>query len=112
MKAKDLQALLNILSDDNAPAAAPTLPETDHGLCIVVLDRGFVYIGHTSDDGRYVRIRNAHCIRRWGTTAGLGQLAREGKQSDTKLDAAGDVLAPFSELKHLIRCEAGKWKSL
>jgi hypothetical protein len=82
-----------------------------HGFNIVVLDRGFVYVGEVITDEKFVRITNARNIRRWGTERGLGQLALNGPQENTKLDNCGDICAPIGELKHLMRCEEEKWTS-
>lgn len=78
-------------------------------LKIAVLDRGFVYVGlcHT-EDGALV-ITHAQNIRRWGTTAGLGELAAKGPQANTKLDAAGTVRTHMSAVNHLIDCDAAAW---
>ena len=62
-------------------------------LAIVVLQRGWVVIGHLAIDGDDVTVSNASVIRRWGTTKGLGQIALEGLQSDTVLDPCGTVRA-------------------
>lgn len=61
---------------------------------IVVADRGWVYIGHAEKTEDGVVITGAHSIRRWGTSGGLGQLAKDGPQEATKLDAYGTVLVP------------------
>ncbi|MDX1941444.1 MAG: hypothetical protein SFU99_12880, partial [Saprospiraceae bacterium] len=53
---------------------------------IVVLQRGWVVIGRFSQIGCECFIKNGYVIRRWGTTNGLGELALEGKQSNTVLD--------------------------
>lgn len=74
------------------------------GQQIVVLDRGFVYVGTVFIDGDFMRIENAKCIRKWGTTKGLGQL-RNGPTSDTVMDDAGEVLAPMKSLIHFIECK-------
>lgn len=58
---------------------------------IVILQRGWVFIGRYSAQGENCTLENAYTIRAWGTTKGLGQLALEGKQSGTKLDKAGKV---------------------
>lgn len=60
-------------------------------LKIIVAQRGWVFIGRRSVDGDEVTLTDAKCIRRWGTTKGLGQLALEGPQENTKLDPAGTV---------------------
>lgn len=87
-----------------------TQKKIDHGLQIVVLDRGFVYVGDTKTDGDFVIILNAKNIRRWGTTKGLGELAREGKKQNTVLDNVGTVMAPYHSLQHMILCESSVWK--
>lgn len=58
---------------------------------IVILQRGWVFIGRYSEDGDQCFLDNAYLIRRWGTTNGLGELALEGKKANTKLDKAGRV---------------------
>ena len=70
---------------------------------IVVLDRGFVYVGNVTIRDGWVNIQNARNIRVWGTTKGLGEL-RNGPLKDTKLDDCGIVLAPLKSLIHLIPC--------
>ena len=79
------------------------------GFSIVVLDRGFVYVGDVTHDGEWCVIRDARNIRVWGTTKGLGQLAQEGPQSGTRLDVVGLVRAPARAVIHLIDTEASKW---
>lgn len=70
---------------------------------IVVLDRGFVYVGKVADEGENLRITNCRNIRRWGTTKGLGELV-EGPTKDTKLDVVGEVIAPKRAVIHQIVC--------
>lgn len=60
-------------------------------LRIVVAQRGFVYVGRFAKDGNDVTLTEARNVRRWGTDAGLGQLAAEGPRPNTKLDPAGTV---------------------
>jgi hypothetical protein len=81
-----------------------------HGLCIVVLDKGFVYVGELETDGKLMTLRKARNIRRWGTERGLGQLALEGPQDGTALDECGTVKALLAELKHWLVCEVSAWK--
>jgi hypothetical protein len=70
---------------------------------IVVLDRGFVYVGNVADEGECLRISNCRNIRRWGTTRGLGELV-DGPLPDTCLDQVGEVLAPKRAVIHQILC--------
>lgn len=75
---------------------------------IVVADRGFVFVGDSStDDAGNVTLGNASVIRRWGTTKGLGQLASEGKQSATVLDACGTVRVPSGSVVAVFNVAAG-----
>lgn len=76
---------------------------------IAVLDRGFVYVGQCALAFGVLTITQARCIRRWGSTAGLGQLAAKGPQPATTLDAAGTVHAPQSAVIHLIDCDPAAW---
>lgn len=73
------------------------------GTQIVVLDRGFVYVGKVSLNGETLTINNARNIRRWGTTKGLGELV-DGPTPNTKLDQVGKVIAPMRAVIHLIQC--------
>ena len=78
---------------------------------IVVLDRGFVYIGRVKVEGDFVVIRSAKNIRQWGTAKGLGELVN-GPLSATKLDDAGTVRAPLRALISLIDVEQAKWNAI
>lgn len=72
---------------DSIPAAATPVGSKR----IVVADRGWVFVGNCEDhDDGSVTITNCCNIRRWGTTAGLGQLVN-GPLPDTKYDAYGTV---------------------
>ena len=81
----------------------------DLGMQIVILDRGFVYIGEVSLDEEWVYIKNARNIRVWGTTKGLGQLV-SGPTNETKLDRAGDIRAPKRALIALMEVDEKSWK--
>jgi len=73
--------------------------EIKHLPSLVVLPSGFVYIGYASvhkDEG-LLSIDNCKNVRTWGTSKGLGQLAIEGKQSDTQLDDVGSLLTPYPQ---------------
>jgi len=79
------------------------------GFAIVVVDRGFAYVGNTEISGDWCVVTNARNIRKWGTTRGLGQLALEGPQKDTVLDAAGVVRIPMRAVISVLDTEAEKW---
>lgn len=79
---------------------------------IAVLDRGFVYVGLcTVEDGTLV-ITRARNVRRWGTSVGLGELAANGAQPQTRLDATCTVRAPMTSVMHLIDCDPAAWPDL
>lgn len=79
------------------------------GYAIVVLDRGFVYVGDVNISGDWCVISNARNVRYWGTKEGLGELARKGPLSETKLDTVGTVRAPMRAVISVIDTEASKW---
>ena len=102
-EAKQLAALFG-------SAAPTTIPSTtDYGVQIVVLDRGFVYVGRTRIEGDFVLIEDAKNIRIWGTTKGLGEL-RTGPTSKTEVDQVGRVRAPLRALISLIDTDGAAWK--
>ena len=78
---------------------------------IVVLDRGFVYVGRVEVAADFVTITQAKNIRYWGTSKGLGELVN-GPLSGTKLDSVGTVKAPLRALISLIDVEQKAWKLL
>lgn len=80
------------------------------GRCIVVADRGFVWTAEAARfDADWAYLTGAQAVRRWGTTAGLNQLANEGPQPATKLDAKADLQVPRKALIAVIPSEAEKW---
>ena len=74
------------------------------GQNIVVLDRGFVYVGDVTIDGDWLYITNAKNVRTWGTKNGLGEL-RNGPLESTKLDVVGELIAPMRALISLVPCK-------
>ena len=76
---------------------------------IVIAQRGWVFVGDVSLDGDDVTINQAQCIRRWGTTKGLGEIAANGPTKSTVLDDMGTVRLHVLSVVASIDCEAGKW---
>lgn len=76
---------------------------------IAVLALGFIYVGTCSLQDGVLVITGAQCVRRWGTSAGLGELAAKGPLATTKLDPAGTVRAPLASVVHLIDCAPEAW---
>lgn len=58
---------------------------------IVIAQRGWVFVGSVTRTENEVVIEDAAVVRRWGTTAGLGQLAAKGPTADTRLDPCPTV---------------------
>lgn len=75
---------------------------------IVVLDRGFVYVGRVTLDGDFVVIAGAKNIRKWGTSKGLGELV-SGPLANTVLDTVGTVRAPLRAVIHMVEVEQSNW---
>ena len=77
---------------------------------IVILQRGWVFVGRFSQEGSTCKLTDAYNIRTWGTTKGLGELASDGPTTNTKLDKVNDVT--FHELTTvaMLDCEDSVWK--
>jgi len=78
---------------------------------IVVLQRGWVFVGEFSQNGPQCTLTNGFNVRRWGTPGkGLGLLAQEGPQSETVLDPVPAVR--FHELTVVasLECKEEAWK--
>lgn len=82
----------------------------DGTIKIAILQRGWNVIGKYYEDGDEIVMKSAWVIRRWGTSAGLGELALKGKQSETVLDEAGTVR--FNKLTSIgfFDCDFEKWE--
>jgi hypothetical protein len=79
---------------------------------IVIAQRGWVFVGDVSRDGDDVTIANAQNVRRWGTTKGLGEIAKNGPTSTTVLDDFGTVRLHALAIVAALDCEASKWAAL
>lgn len=89
--------------------------ESDHfggGIKIIVLQRGWVIIGKYSQKGNIGKIDKGYVIRRWGTDAGIGQLAIEGKRSETVLDKIPSTKFHILTTIAMFDCSYDKWKGL
>lgn len=84
--------------------------ESKPALVIAVMDRGWVFVGRSMPAVKGLRLENAACIRRWGTTKGVGELALHGPQSSTVLDEAGTVIVPETAVICLIETSEEVWK--
>jgi hypothetical protein len=84
----------------------------DGDIKIVVLQRGWIYIGRFERNGNDCKLHNAYCIRIWGTTKGLPELVN-GATKDTKLDKCeGIVEFDWLTTVHTITCNKDAWSKL
>jgi hypothetical protein len=92
-------------------AQVPATPTTvDHGLCIVVADRGWVFVGHLSEQGQTFVMTGSRTVNRWGTTKGLEELADKGPLENTKLaDATLRRVIPCEAVKFIVSCNVAAW---
>ena len=79
---------------------------------IVVLQRGWIYIGRFSRDGNDCKLNNAFCIRTWGTTKGLAELVN-GALNSTKLDKCDGVVEfDWLTVVHTMTVNEEKWNQI
>lgn len=78
----------------------------DLGTQIVVIDNGFVHVGHCSISDDFLKISNCRNLRVWGTTEGLAQL-KNGPLKETKHDFFGTVLVPVNRVIFYLEVESG-----
>lgn len=88
-----------------------TIMPTEHSgeIKIVILQRGWVYVGKFERTGNDCKLHNAYNIRQWGTTKGLPELVH-GPTSSTKLDKCDGVVEfDWLTVVHTISCNKEKW---
>lgn len=80
-------------------------------VCIVILQRGWVMVGELKKAGSDCVLKKASVIRTWGTTRGLGEIAKDGPIKDkTVLDPChGPVRFDSLTVVASIDCDASKW---
>ena len=77
---------------------------------IVILQRGWIAVGRFERNGSDCKMSNASVIRIWGTTNGLGEIAKKGPTSSTKLDKCyGIVQFDYLTVVATIDCEEKSW---
>ena len=81
----------------------------DRDVRIVILQRGWVFVGVFSQEGSKCSLDNGFNIRIWGTSKGLGELVN-GPLSNTKCDPIPHI--EFHELTIVatLKVNASKWK--
>lgn len=92
------------------PKSEQVSPNYTGDIKIVVLQRGWIYIGRFKRRGNDCQLANAYCIRTWGTTKGLQELVN-GATSTTKLDKCeGIVEFDWLTVIHTIAVKPEAWK--
>lgn len=77
---------------------------------LVVLPYGWVLVGEYEwVDARTRRMPRGWSVRRWGPSAGLGQLAAEGPLEETQLDAQRNTQWSASAEVFTILCPPAVW---
>lgn len=83
--------------------------ETQFGFNVIILDKGFVYVGDCSRDTELLYIKNAMNIIQWGTTDGLNQLVTKGPTKNTKLSPACYIRVPWHSVISLLETDKKLW---
>lgn len=79
-------------------------------LVIVVLQRGWVIVGHLTINGTVCEMLDARVVRRWGTTDGLGELAKEGPLKNSMIESPCPQKFHTASIVTRFVCDSGKWK--
>jgi hypothetical protein len=82
----------------------------NHGVALVIADRGHVWVGEVETDGEWCIVRRANVVRQWGTTRGLGEIAHGGPTQKTVLDPIGEVRVVMHAVIAVVPCEGARWK--
>jgi hypothetical protein len=109
MKKETKKELLGLLLDSEP--AQEEADEMDGGIRIVILQRGWIFVGKYFEHGEKCRLENANVIRNWGTTKGLGEIADNGPTSSTKLDPTPTVEFHKLTVIATIKCDTTVWKN-
>jgi hypothetical protein len=79
---------------------------------IIILQRGWIMVGRFEKNGTDCKLHDASVIRSWGTTKGLGEIAKNGATDKTILDKCyGVVEFDYLTVVAMVTCEAKKWLS-
>lgn len=81
---------------------------------ILVLQRGWVVVGeihHHPEGSLFLSLTNGGDIRRWGTTKGLGELAKRGPLPSTAIDRhETEAIVPLFSVIKMHECNEEAWK--
>ena len=87
------------------------LENIDSPIKIVILQRGWCMVGRFERKENECKLYDASVIRTWGTTKGLGEIAKDGPTSSTKLDKCnGLVEFDYLTVVAAISCSEKEWE--
>jgi hypothetical protein len=86
-----------------------TKSNVDSPVKIAILQRGWIFVGRFKKVGSDCSLENAHCIRQWGTTKGIGELV-DGPTSKTVLDKCDTVRFHEMTIVALLDASESGWK--
>jgi len=75
---------------------------------IVVLERGFIYVGRVEESESEITIFGARSLIQWGTSQHLGELVN-GPTVKTKLGSPCTVRSRKSQVIHMIEVNQDVW---
>ena len=102
---------ISINGTQYVPKGSEKEKDYDGEIKIVILQRGWIMIGKWERVGNDCKLHNASIIRKWGTTEGLGELAKKGKLADTVLDKChGEVCFDYLTVVASISVKEGVWQ--
>jgi len=97
----------NVITDPTqVPRPGPRMQDGE--ICIVKFREAHCYIGRVYMHENYIRMTYPKCIRRWGTTNGLGELYN-GPLSSTVLDLSPELEIPMLAVNCIMRVNQEKW---
>lgn len=73
---------------------------------VVVLDKGFIFVGNAEEAEGGLWIRNASNVRRW-EKGGFGGMVRDPKAAGVTLDESGDLFVPTHAIQQRHPVAAG-----
>jgi hypothetical protein len=76
---------------------------------IFVFRHGWVFVGTLDKDNKNC-IKDARCVRVWGTKNGLSELANNGPTAETKLENICVINYNPLDLLFTLDCNIHKWK--
>ena len=101
-----------LMIDDVKYVRSDMVSEAKGDYKIVILQRGWIMVGKFERNGSDCKLHNASVIRSWGTTNGLGEIAKNGPTPNTKLDRCNGVVEfDYLTVVAAIACEEKSWQS-